>query len=123
AFDQPWRAIAIGGPQTAAFPAGVRIIDAAVESLGVEAERIGHADRDHLAVLVESDEAVHQVGGRHRDVVAEPEGVVLVDPRVVARLGAVFADALEARAGILVERPSLRAMVAGRLRAVERAFA
>src|SRR6267142_1750368 len=123
AFDQPWRAIAVCSPQAAALPAGVRIVDAAVKALGIEAERIGNADRDHLAVLVEGDEAVHQVGGRHRDVVAKPEGVVLVDPRGVARLGAVLADALEARARILVERPALGAVVAGRLRAVERAFA
>src|SRR4051812_23609221 len=123
AFDQPGRTVTVGSPQAAALPAGVRVVDAAVEALGVEAERIRHADRHHLAVLVEGDEAVHQVGGRHRDVVAEPEGVVLVDPRVVARLGAVLADALEARAGILVERPAFGAMVAGRLRAVEGTFA
>ena len=43
--------------------------------------------------------------------------------RVVARLGAVLADALEARARILVERPALRAVIAGRLRAVERTLA
>src|SRR6267142_4477087 len=123
AFDQPWRAVAICSPQAAALPAGVRIVDAAVKALGIEAEGIGNADRDHLTVLVERDEAVHQVGGRHRDVVAKPEGVVLVDPRVIARLGAVLADALEARARILVERPALGAVVAGCLRTVERAFA
>src|SRR6185369_11373112 len=123
AFDQPRRAITVRRPQAAALPAGIRIVDAAVEALGVEAERVWHADRDHLAVLVEGDEAVHQVGGRHRDVVAKPEGVVLVDPRVVARLGAVLADAFEARAGILVERPALGAMVAGRFRTIERDLA
>src|SRR3954449_1500370 len=52
AFDQPGRSVAIGGPQATAFPAGVRIVDAAVEPLGIEAERIGDADRHHLAVLV-----------------------------------------------------------------------
>src|SRR4029079_5356570 len=119
AFDQPRRAIAIGGPQAAAPPAGVRVVAARVTAPGVEAERIGHADRNHLAVLVESDEAVHQVGGRHRDVVAKPESVVLVDPRVIARLGAVLAYALDPRARILVERPALGAVVAGCLRAVE----
>src|SRR5689334_16918886 len=123
ALDQPRRAIPTSGPQTTALPAGFRIVDAAVESLGVEAERIRHPERHHLAILVEGDEAVHQVGGRHRDILAEPERVVLVDPRVVARLGAVLADALEARAGILVERPALGAVVPGRLRPVERAFA
>src|SRR5262245_7587397 len=85
AFDQPWRAVAVGGPQATAFPAGVRVVDAAVEALGVEAERIGNADRHHLAVLAQRDETVHQVGGRHRDVIAKAERVVLVDPAVVAR--------------------------------------
>src|SRR4051812_6677171 len=81
AFDQPWRAVAVGGPQTTTFPAGVRVVDAAVEALGVEAERIGNADRHHLAVLAQRDKTVHQVGGRHWNVIAKAEGVVLVDPR------------------------------------------
>src|SRR3569833_3165687 len=73
AFDQPWRPIAIRRPQTTAFPAGVRIIDAAVEALGIEALRVRHADRDHLAVLYR-DQTIHEVGGRHRNVFAKPEG-------------------------------------------------
>jgi hypothetical protein len=64
ALDQPWRAIADAGPQPSAFPAGVGIIDAPVEPLGVEPERVGHPQRDHLAVL-ERDETIHQVGRRH----------------------------------------------------------
>ena len=48
---------------------------------------------------------------------------MLVHPRVVARLGAVVADALEARTRVLVERPALRAMIAGGLRPVERRLA
>src|SRR6201999_2739079 len=103
-------AVAIGGPKPAALPAGIRIVDAAVEALGVEAKRIRHADRDHLAVL-QRDEAVLQVRGGHRNVFAETEGVVLVDPRVVARLRRVLADAFEARARILIECPALRAVV------------
>src|SRR5499425_26836 len=122
AFDQPRRAVAARRPQPASLPAGIGIVDAAVESLGVEAERIRHPQRDHLAVL-ERDQAVHEVGRRHRHVLAEPERVVLVDPAVVARLGAVLADAFEARPRILVERPALRTLIAGRLGSVERAFA
>src|SRR4029077_18520075 len=41
----------------------------------------------------------------------------------VAGFGAVLTDALEARTGILVERPTLRTVVAGRLGAVERGLA
>ncbi len=77
---------------------------------------------DHLAVL-ERHEAVAEVGGRHRDVLAEPERVVLVDPGVVARLRRCCRRALEARARIAVERPALGAVIAGRVRAVERALA
>ena len=58
------RAVATAGPKPAAFPAGIGIIDAPVEPLGVEAERVGHPQRDHLAVL-ERDETIHQVGRRH----------------------------------------------------------
>ena len=79
------------------FQPAVRIVDAAVEALGVEPDRIRHAQHDHPAVRV-GDQAVVQVAGRHRHVVAEAERVVLIDPRVIARLGAVLADALEARA-------------------------
>src|SRR6266508_672701 len=122
AFPEPRRPVAAGRPQAAALPAGVRIVDASVEALGVEAHRVRHPQQDHLAVL-ERHQTVIEVGGRHRDVLAEPERVVLVDPGVVARLGAVLAEAGEAGARILVERPALRTMVAGRRRPVERALA
>ena len=64
-----------------------------------------------------------QVGGGHRHVVAESERVVLIDPRVVARLRAVLADSLKSRTGVLIKRPAFGAMIAGRLRSVERTFA
>src|SRR5262249_8736993 len=97
AFLEPGDAVAARSPQAAAFPASVGVGDAAVAALGVEAGRIRHLEEDHLAVL-EGDETILEVGGGHRHVIAEPGGVVLVDPRVVARLRAVLADAIEARA-------------------------
>src|SRR5438067_10883255 len=39
-LDEPRRAIAVGGPQAAALPASLGIIYAAVESFGVEPQRI-----------------------------------------------------------------------------------
>src|SRR3984893_252718 len=36
AFLEPGRAVAIGAPQPAAFPAGVRIVDPTIEALGIE---------------------------------------------------------------------------------------
>src|SRR6185503_21197006 len=59
----------------------------------------------------------------HRDVFPQPERVVLVDPRVVARLRAVLAQSAEAGARVLIERPALGTMVAGSLRAIERCLA
>src|SRR5205814_3646230 len=60
---------------------------------------------------------------RHRHVLAEPERVVLIDPRVIARLGAVLPDALKTGAGVLIERPAFWAVIAGGLRSVERPLA
>src|SRR5262245_47559182 len=122
ALHQPRRAIAVGAPQPAALPAGVGVVDAPVEAFGIKAHRVGDAQRDHLPVL-ERDEAVVEVGGGHGNVLAEPQRVVLVDPGVIARLGAVIAEAFEAGARILVEAPAFRAVVAGGVRAVERALA
>src|SRR5260370_17489946 len=105
ALHQPRRAITVGAPQPAAFPAGVGIIDAPVEALGIKAHRVRDAQHDHLPVL-ESDEAVVEVGGGHGNVLAEPQRIVLVDPGVIARLGAVIAEAFKAGAGLLVEPPA-----------------
>lgn len=62
AFHEPWSSIATGGPQAAALPSRIRIIDAPIESLGVEAQWIGYAQHDHFTVL-EGDEAVVEVAG------------------------------------------------------------
>src|ERR1051326_1863287 len=121
AFLVPRRAVAARGPQAAGFPAAVGIVDAAVEALGVEAGRIRHLERDHLTARI-GDQAVVEIAGGDRHVLAEPERVVLIDPGVVARFGAVIAEAGEARARVFVERPAFRTMLAGRGRAVERAF-
>src|SRR6516165_10384458 len=50
ALLEPWRPIALRRPQTPALPTGLRIVDACVETLGIEAERIGHPQRHHFAV-------------------------------------------------------------------------
>src|SRR6195952_2016520 len=122
AFLEPGRAVAVRAPQATALPAAVRVVDAPIKALGIEAERIGNPDRDHLAVL-QRHEAVTEIGGGHRYVLAKSERVVLVHPGVIARLGAVLADAFEAGAGILMERPALRTMIAGGVRTIERTFA
>src|SRR5262249_16989869 len=121
ALLEPWRPIAFGRPQAPALPAGLRIVDAGVEALGVEAERIGYAQRHHLAVD-EGREAVVFIRGRDRHVIAETNRIVLIDPGVVARLGAVVADAGKTRPRIFVEGPALRTMIAGCGWTIERPF-
>ena len=106
-LHQPRRAVAARAPQTAAFPAGFRIVDAAVEAFGVKAERIGHSQQNHLAVF-QRDQAVVQVGGGHGYVLAEAERVVLIDPGIVARLRAVFSDPFEIQDRGTGKKPSLR---------------
>ena len=64
------------------------------------------------------------VAGGDRHIVAETERVELIDPGVVARLGAARSGhALELRARIRIERPAFGAMLAGRRRPVERPLA
>src|SRR5262249_36161749 len=122
AFHQPRRAVAARTPEPAAFPARARIVDAPVEALGKETERIGNAQHDHLPVL-EADGAFGEVGGGDRNVLAEADRGVMIDPGVVARLRARVLEPFEARPRILEERESLRAMVAGRVRPVQRVLA
>src|SRR5262249_26244201 len=113
AFDVIGRAARIGRPQTFAFPASIWIIDAAIETLGVEAHRIRHAQRDELAVHQRLDR-IRQIAGRHRHILAEPEGIELIDPGVVARLhrARLVLDVLELRPRELIERPAFRAVAA-----------
>src|SRR6516225_1954473 len=119
---EPGRAVAAGTPQAPAFPAGIRIVDAPVQTLGVETHGVWHPHQDHLAVL-EADEPVLEVGGGDRNVLAEPDRIVLVDPGVVARLGARVLKTFEARPRILVEPEAFGAVIAGRIRPVERTLA
>src|SRR5215831_10930822 len=112
--------ITVGRPQAAAFPAAIRIVDAAVDPLGEEAERIGDNHVDPLAVHQRHQRLVG-VTSRQRDVVAEAGGVLLVDPGVVARLGAaVFGNVFELRSRERRQRPAFRTQLAfGGLRSVE----
>src|ERR1700730_13182519 len=87
-FLEPGGSVAARGPQPPALPARVRIINASVESLSIEAHGIGHAEDDHLAVL-ERNQTVIEVAGGHRHILAKSEGVVLIDPGIIAGLGAV----------------------------------
>src|SRR5262245_64100614 len=70
AFHQPRRAVTAGAPQPAAFPAGIRIVDAPVEALRVEAHRVRNTHQDHFAVF-QRHKTVVEISGGDRDVLAE----------------------------------------------------
>src|SRR4029077_7786336 len=111
-FHQPRRAVAVSAPQTTAFPACIRVVDASVETFGIEAQGVGNSQRDHLPVL-ERDKAITEIGGRVRNILAKPERVVRVDPGVITRLRARVGEAFETGAWIFIERPAFRAVIAG----------
>src|SRR5262245_64016360 len=58
ALDVERGALAVGGPDAAAFPARVRIVDAPVHALGIEAERVGHAHTDPLGIDEDQDRLI-----------------------------------------------------------------
>src|SRR5437764_759535 len=82
-FDMPHEMCAVIRVEGAAFPAAVRIVDAAVEAARVEPERIRDAQRDPFFRLqVQHEQRVGIRSGRDRRVRAEAADVVLVDPVV-----------------------------------------
>src|SRR5687768_9282584 len=112
-----------GGPQAAPLPAGVWIVDPAVQPLGVEPHRIGDPEDDPLSVL-QDKQPLGLIPGVDRDVLAETERVELVHPGVVAPFPAPRAgNVAELREGLGVEGPALRAVLAGGGGTVERALA
>ena len=76
------------------------------------------------AVRIERVEAVGQVAGGDRHVLAETQRVELVHPRVVAPLAATRnGDVAELREGLGVEGPPLRTVLSGGSGAVQRTAA
>src|SRR5258708_17043176 len=123
-FAMERRAVSVSRPDAAALPAPIRIVDTAVHPLGKEAERIRHPHIDPLAVHPRHQRLVG-IAGSHRNVGAEAGRVELVDPGIIARLGAAaFGDIPELRSRERNERPPFRTQLAfGGLRPVERALA
>src|SRR5215813_8909909 len=50
AFLEPRRAVAARRPHPATFPSGIGVVDAAVQALGVKAQRVGDAQYNPFAV-------------------------------------------------------------------------
>src|ERR1700730_9225777 len=122
ALLEPRRPVAARRPHPAPFPSRIGIVDAAVKALGIEAQRVGDA-QDHPFPFHQRQQRVVFGAGRYRNVVAKPQRIVLIDPGIIARLGAVVADAIETRPRILVQGPALRAVIAGGFGPVQRTLA
>src|SRR5258707_8282441 len=122
ALHHPWHAVATRAPKSPALPSSIWIVNAPVEALSEEAERVRDAQHHHLPVL-ESDETVIEVGSRDRDILAKADRVVMIDPRIVARLGAGGFEALQTGARIFVVSKAFRAVIAGRVRPIQRILA
>src|SRR5438034_9815632 len=110
-FDVPHEVRPVIRPDSTSFPAGVRIVDAAVEPARVEAEWIRDVQRDPLLRLrIQDEQRIGVRSGGHRHVLAETERVVLIDPVVIMKFGGNVGP-LQLRTRGLIERPALRALV------------
>src|SRR5262244_3013028 len=107
AFDVHGRAVAGRHPQSPALPPGLRIVDATVDALGEEAQRIRHAQLDDLSIR-QGVQRIGKIAGADRNVLTQAENVVLIDPRVVRALGGAL-SASEGWPGNRIERPALGA--------------
>ena len=118
------RARAGGGPHSASFPAGVRVVDAAIHILAEEAHGIRNVYVHELAVD-KREERLAAVGLGDRHIGPEPERVVPIDPEVIRVLGAAgVGDSFELRPRKLIQGPTFRTVLAGRRGwSIERALA
>src|SRR6266545_970381 len=77
------RAPAVRPIDAAALPAAIRVVNAAIEPLREVPHRIGDLQTDPFPVH-QREEAFIRIAGVDRDVLAEPERILLVHPGVVA---------------------------------------
>ena len=106
------------GPQRLAFPAGVRIINAAIDVLREKSAWIRDTEGNELSVN-QGINGIAQITHRDRNISTEAKCVESIDPGVVARLGASVLHIPQLWSGELIERPAFGAMRAGRGRSVE----
>ncbi len=100
ALDMLRRAVARGRPQGSPLPAGVRIVNAAFETFGEKAHRVGDAQFDNLATD-QRVQRVRLVAGFERHIGAKAQNVVLVDPDVIrVFLGAGITLEARSRQGV-----------------------
>src|SRR3989454_7364155 len=123
AFDVEGRSCGVGRPQPLTLPAGVRIVNTPVHPFGVEAHGVGNAKDDELPVH-QGEQRLVGVPGADRHVPSQPEGVELIDPGVVACLGAArIRHVHELWPRVWMKRPAFRTVLTGRGGPVERPLA
>src|SRR5262249_42581886 len=110
ALDVRRGAVAGGHPQSFAFPAGIRIVDAAIHALGEEAHGIGDAQFNDLAIG-QGVQRIREITGTDGGVRAQAQDVVLVHPGIIGRLGGTV-PAGERGSWDGIERPAFGAQVA-----------
>src|ERR1700676_3964052 len=76
-----------GGPQAFTLPAGLGIVDASVEPFGEKPDRVGHAQDDEFPVD-QRQQRIRVVTSGYWHILSQPEGVELIHPVVVMRIGA-----------------------------------
>src|SRR5688572_8606952 len=103
-------------PKPSTFPARFGIIDTSVDATMVKPHRVRHVKDDPLSCVGHEGKKRFRSGaGRDGNVSAEPQHIELVYPVVIDHLGAdVLGRAFEFRPGRSVQRPALRAVLAGR---------
>src|SRR5258708_37705251 len=104
-------------PRSTLFPyttlfrsAALRIIDASIHALGEEAHRIGNSHHDKFpGSRIESFQCIRAVGGGDRNILAQAERIVLIDPVVIVGISAAnsFVDSLERGTRRAINRPAL----------------
>src|SRR5439155_24838591 len=112
------------GPQSFSLPAGVGIVDAAIDILTKKAQRVGNAD-DHELPVHQRGHRFAAIRHRERHVRPESQRVVAIDPDIVGVLRTSgIGYALELRSRVFIQRPAFGTVLAGCCsRSVERALA
>src|SRR5882757_4349871 len=125
-FEVPGRACSVSGPESLAFPTGLGIVDASVHALGEESHGVGNAHDNELSGLwIKGFQGIRAVGCGDGNILAQAEGVELIDPVVIVGVGASdsLVNAFEGWAGCAIQGPTFGALLACSGRTVERPFA
>src|SRR5207245_6243879 len=103
-----WRAGAPSRPDSLTLPAGLRIIEAPVHSLGEETHRIGYA-HDHKLPVYQGDQRIRGVAGNNGYVLSQTQRVERIHPDVIDSVGAAGVGQIHKLwSRRLMQRPPLR---------------